>query len=512
MSKVCDRSILCRPVTASGWLLGAVIGSTAGLAAASQVGPQPAVVVEASEVDVEPEPEAPASRSLRIVRIRVKGNERVPESEILAALAREELTEGAAMLWPEDPRVRRARERLLASGNFTTVLLRLEPIPGTEDRAVLAVELAEVSSLTVTDLYLGTSKMTPFHGGLQVRERNFVGKSIHIGGGFIWGTQPRTLAPGRRQQAGRLFIEAPQIPDTAFGLGGTIYVLSASEAYRVAGERSDPAPELFRTFDYSRIGGILGLTFPVRSDLELSGDYRFERVHSALPEVANYVDPDGDATPVDLHLRDGVHRLTSVSFGLEWDGRQQAAAAGKGGRFVLNVQFSSPLVGSQYEYIKLIAGGAYTFRLPWRHWITPSVLAGQIAGDAPRFERFYAGDLSDWTPGREMGLLYSTRNPVDVFRTGINTRTFGTTFARFDLEYVWPLFAGTRIPGINSGHLYLSSGIYTIYGGAGERAMWRALGQSPAPLGFNANFGLRLETVVGTLDFSVGNILRRTPL
>lgn len=510
MSQPVDR--FARPVRRCQWVIACVAGLTCADAWASPVGPQPAEVVDAPAEDPAPQAQAPASRSLLIARIRVVGNDRVPDTEVLAALAREELTEGAAMLWPEDPRVRRARERLLASGNYTSVLLRLEPIRGTDDRAILVVELAEVSSLTVTDLYLGTSKMTPFHGGVQVRERNFVGKSLHIGGGFIWGTHPATLAPGRRQQAGRLFIEAPRIPDTAFGLGGTIYVFSAAEAYRVSGLRSDPSPDHFRTFDYSRIGGILGMTFPLRSDLELAADYRFERVNALLPEVANYVDPEGQSTAVDLDIRDGVHRLTSVSFGLEWDGRQQAAAAGKGGRFVLDIQFSSPLVGSEYEYMKLIAGGAYTFRLPWRHWITPSVLAGQIAGSAPRFELFYAGDLSDWTPGREMGLLYSTRNPVDVFGTGINTRTFGSTFARFDLEYVWPLFAGTRIPGINGGHLFLSSGVYTIYGGADERAMWRAMGQRPAPLGFNANFGLRLETVVGTLDFSVGNILRRTPI
>jgi len=483
-----------------------------GLADARGLGPAPATQIAEAPPEL---PDDAAESNLRVIRIRqirVVGNDRVPESEVLAALAREELTEGADMLWPEEPRIRRARERLLATGDFTKVLLRLERIAGSETEAVVVVELAEVSSVTVTDLYLGTSKMTPFHGGLQVRERNFVGRALHLGGGFIWGTNPRTLAPGRRQQAARLFIEAPRIPDTSFGLGGTIYVLSASEAYQVAGERSDPDPELFRTFDYSRIGGILGMTFPLRPDLGLSADYRFERVHAALPEVATYESPTGDSTDIDIDVRDGVHRLTSVSFGLEWDGREQAAAAGKGGRFVLDLQFSSPLVGSEYEYIKLVAGGAYTFRFPWGHWITPSVLAGQIAGSAPRFEQFYAGDLSDWTPGREMGLLYSTRNPVDVFGTGINTRTFGTTIARFDLEYVWPLFAGTRIPGISGGHLFLSTGVYTLYGDASERAMWRALGQRPAPLGFNANFGLRLETVVGTLDFSVGNVLRRTPI
>ena len=50
--------------------------------------------------------------------------------------------------------------------------------------------------------------------------------------------------------------------------------------------------------------------------------------------------------------------------------------------------------------------------------MTPSALGGQLTGDAPRFERFHPGDFADWTPGRDMGLVYSTRLPIDVFKTG----------------------------------------------------------------------------------------------
>jgi hypothetical protein len=33
-----------------------------------------------------------------------------------------------------------------------------------------------------------------------------------------------------------------------------------------------------------------------------------------------------------------------------------------------------------------------------------------------------------------------------------------------------------------------------------------------APIGLNLNLGLRLETALGTLDLSVGNVMRRLPL
>jgi outer membrane protein assembly factor BamA len=452
------------------------------------------------------------TRSLRIARIDVVGTEQVADAVILELLAEEKLTPEAALLWPEDSRIERARQRLRATGNFERVTLKIRPVSGDPKAAILIVDVEERGSLSVTHLYLASSAMTPFHGGLQVREHNFLGRSIHIGGGFIWGVVPGEIPNSRRQQGGRLFIEAPRLAGARFGLSGELYVLSASDPFRVAGAENDPDPALFRTVDFTRIGGILGASFPIITDLTLGVDYRFERVSAFLPSETNYVEPGASPVAVELDLLDGVNRLTSAHFRVGWDGRELAETIGKGGRFALDVQFSSPIIGSEYEYIKLVAGGAYTFRLPWRHWITSSLFAGQIAGDAPRFERFYVGDFSDWTPGRDLGLIYSTRAPFDVFGTGIDTRTFGDIFARFDLDYVWPLFQRSRVRGIKSGHLYLSTGIYTIIEGREERERRTARGELVAPLGFNANLGLRLETVVGTFDLSVGNILRRLPL
>lgn len=453
---------------------------------------------------------------MKIVALVVLGGEQVADERVLALLAAEDLVVGTVLRWPDDARVRRARARLQATEAYERVTLRLRPVaaerPGEAASARLEVEVEERGSLEVTDLYLGTSRMTPFHGGFQVRERNFLGRAIRIGGGLVWGTLPRQIPQSRRQQAMRLFIEAPRLRGSRFGLGGTVYVHSASEPYRVAGAADDPDPKLFRTVDYGRVGGLLGTTVAITSNLVLGVDYRFERVNALTPQDPTYLRPDGAVQPVELDLHHGVHLLTSANFGLNYDGREEAARLGKGARFALELQLSSPLVGSSYEYMKLVAGGAYTFRLPWKHWITPSLVAGQIAGQAPRFERFYAGDLSDWTPGRELGIIYSTRGPVDVFGTGVDTRLFGSLFARFDLEYVWPLFSRNRVRGIKGGALFWSAGVFTFAGDSAERKARRAAGEIAAPLGFNANFGLRLETAIGVVDLSVGNVLRRTPL
>jgi outer membrane protein insertion porin family len=451
------------------------------------------------------------ARVLTIERVEISGREQVSLRQIETVLHREGIVEGAEILWPEDPRVERARDRLRATGYFKRVTLRVEPVDGTTDRVVLVADLEERSSVSLEALYLGSSAMTPFRGGFSVAERNFLGRGVHVGGALIWGTLPR-IERARRQQAYKVFAEAPRLGRAPLGVLGSAYIISASEPYRVGGTESDPNPDLFRAFDYTRVGGLVGLTFPLSPSLSLGVDYRFERVDALLPDDPAWIRPDEVVTPVSLDVHDGVHRLTAAHFGVVWDGRDEAFLAGRGGRFVLDLQLSSPAIGSQYEYIKLVAGGAYSFRLPWRHWLTPSLSGGQIAGGAPVFEQFYSGDLADWTPGREQALRYSTRNPIDVFGTGIDARTFGVIFGRVDLEYVWPLFRRTRTRRVYGGDLFLSAGIFSLAEDRETRRQRRDAGQRVAPIGFNANFGLRLDTALGTFNVSVGNILERTPL
>lgn len=451
------------------------------------------------------------TRVLRIERVVIVGREQVAEPQILDLLEREGLVAGAELLWPDDARVERVRDRLRATGYFKRVTLRVEPLPSDPMRVELWVDLAERSTVSVSDLYLGSSRLTPFRGGFALAERNFLGRGVLLGGALIWGTQPR-VDRSRRQQAYRVFAEAPRLRSAPLGLLAGGWFISASEPYRVAGAEDDPDPQLFRTFEYDRIGGQVGVSFPITPRLELAADYTFERVAAFMPAAPVRIDEAGSLVALDLHLRDGVHRHTSVDFGLTYDGRDELFLVGKGGRFALDVQASSAATGSQYEYVKLVAAGAYGFRLPWRHWLTPSASGGQISGRAPLFERFFAGDLGSWTPGREQGLRYSTRNPVDVFGTGIDTREYGDLFGRVDLEYAWPLFRRTRTRVVYGGDLYLSIGVFAIMGDAAERTRRRAAGERLAPLGAAGDVGLRLDTALGTFSVSVGNVLRRTPL
>lgn len=490
-------------------LAGLVI--TAVTASAGTASASPWAVSTALEVAAGREPAPIEARVLRVERVVITGREQVSERQVLGILEREGLVAGADLLWPEDDRVDRVRDRLRNTGYFKRVTLRVEPVNDDDERVELFVDVVERSTVSISDVYLGGSLLTPFHGGLALAERNFLGRGVLLGGALIWGAQPR-IGKSRRQQAYKAFAETSRLRSLPLGLLASGWYISASEPYRVKGAEDDPDPQLFRTFEYDRIGGQVGVSFPLTPRLELAVDYRFERVAAFLPVAPQRETATGELVDIDLHLRDGVHRHTAVDFSLSYDARSELFLVGKGGRFVLDVQAASPATGSQYEYIKLVAAGAYSFRLPWRHWLTPSASGGQISGRAPVFERFFSGDLSAWTPGREQGLRYSTRNPIDVFGTGIDTREFGDLFGRVDLEYAWPLFRRTRTRGVYGGDLYLSLGVFTIVGDGAERDRRRAADQRVAPIGAAADLGLRLDTSLGTFNLSVGDVLRRTPL
>jgi outer membrane protein assembly factor BamA len=480
-------------------------------AAAAPPGAQPATRSGDTPEGAELTDDDDGTRLIRIERIEVTGLQHVARRQVDVVLEQEGLRGGSDIMWPEDARVRRARQRLNATGFFKSVTLLLEPVQGRQDAAALVVDVVERSTVSVDRLYLGNSALTPFRGGVGLTERNFAGRGVLLGGSFIWSSLP-SISRGRRQQSYAVFAEAPQLSDAPLGVLGGVFVTSAAEPYRVSGEANDPAPSHFRAFDYTRAGGVFGVTFPIQAHLRLGLDYRFERVSAELPSDPVYTDALGATTPVELDVKNGDHRLTVARVSLAYDGRQQSFLSGKGAQVGVDVQLSSPGLGSQYEYAKMVALGAYTLRLPWRHWLTPRAQAGQIIGSAPRFEQFYAGDLSAWTPGREESLRFSTRNPIDVFGTGIDTRTFGTMFARFDLEYVWPVFRRTRNQGIYGGDLFFSLGVFTLVEDAAGRARRREAEQRVAPTGFNADLGLRLDTALGTLKLTVGNVMRRTPL
>ena len=492
-----------------------------GPAIGPQIGaPTPAAVDpedDASEEEADPDElglavEGPIERSVEIVAIQIRGRKQVAAKQITEALDAENLLEGELVFWPEDERIDRAVQRLAATGYFDQVAIRLVPVSTRKDQASLVVDVHERGSLVVNDIHAAGSRLTPFAGGFDLMERNLAGTSVHLGAAFVVGTPAQGVPDTRRQHAYKLYTELPVLAGTPIGAAASAYAVMANEPYRIAGNDWDAAPSNFDTLRYSRYGGVVGVTIPFRADLRLGIDFRFEAIDAEVPDAPTQTLPDGSTAELDLDLEDGLSYLSSAEFSFIWDERNRAAILGKGGHIRLDVQLSSPAIGSSYEYLRVLIGGGYSFRLPWGHWLTPSLWGAQIAGDAPRFELILPGDLADWTPGRTMGLQYSTRWPIDTFKTGVNAYALAQLGGRVDLEYGVPLFRRPRTSFVYGGYLFLSAGVFTLTGTREQRSVRRAAGDPVAPVGLNANFGLKLDTSIGTFDISVGNILQRVPL
>lgn len=495
---VCPLWLLIAPVAWAG-----PPSESSGRAAADAAAADPPRVQGAGE-------HGAGQRAVEIVSVQIVGREQVSERQIRGVMRREGLEAGEEVFVPEDARVARARSSLVATGYFRSVNITLEPAgPSAAD---LVVTLEERSSLHFTKVYLGSSRFTPFRGGIEVEEQNFLGRAVNLGGGIIWGSVPSAVSRARRQQGYNLSVESRSIAGSKFGVNGRAYFLSAAEPYRVAGALDDPDPKNFQLVDYDRVGGVVGGSYAINTQWAIGADYRFERVSSTLPGSPIRLTEGGRVRDVRLDLEDGETLLTTLDLSVRWDGRDSLRKAGAGGRFAFDVQIASPALGSTYEYMRLVLGAGYAFRLPWGHFITPSFVAGQIVGNAPRFERFYAGDLSDLVPGREFGLTYSTRGPFDILGTGIDTQVLGNVFARGDLEYAIALFRSPRTSFVEGGQFFVSAGIFVLAGDTAERDQRRSDALSVAPIGFNANLGIRLVTSIGTFDLSVGNVLRRLPL
>jgi outer membrane protein assembly factor BamA len=124
--------------------------------------------------------------SYTIERIEVRGNHKTRTELILREVA---LSPGDTVT-ADDARVERARLHLLTLGYFLDA--RLSMIKG-ERRggAVLVIEVEERGTIILNAVYLGTSEATNVWGGLDVSERNLLGRGLTLGAGFVSSTRPQ---------------------------------------------------------------------------------------------------------------------------------------------------------------------------------------------------------------------------------------------------------------------------------------------------------------------------------
>jgi outer membrane protein assembly factor BamA len=438
----------------------------------------------------------------RIERLEVSGNRRTATALIRGAL----LVRPGDVVAPDDPRLEASRYKVLALGLFIDVRLRLER-GHARGHAVLVVEVAERGTLVIDNLWFGSSRAVEGWGGLELTDTNFAGRGLTLGAAALATSAPEM--PGAHvQQAYRLHFADDHIGRTALGVAAGLLYNNASEPYRVAGADSDGRPSNFAAFRYRRIGGLGSLGIDIGTFMRVRVDYRLENIEAQLPAVAVRTFDDGSLRPVDLGLRDGSSWLSTVAFTFERDTRADPVLTPAGSRLRIANELGTRLLGSTYEYYKLTVQYQQWWRLRWGHVLSFGGLVGVIVGAAPIYERYYLGDLDPLLPARALGLTLSTLPPRDLLRSGITRERYGPLAGRLLVEYAVPLFRGRRW--IHGGDAFVAVGLVAVasYEDFSLRAgdAWQAV-----PLDLLLDAGVRLDTFMGSVHLTLGNVLARTP-
>lgn len=278
-----------------------------------------------------------------------------------------------------EERIEESRLRLLGTGFFESVEFSLRR-GSQRGRVILVLEVTERNTILIDELYLGSSRVAPFFGGLGVAETNFLGRGVTVSGAFVVGRNRRTLNLG---------VFVPSLSGTALQLSASAILLQGAELLNV----DDPDGE---ELTYERLGGTLGFGVGIGPSQRISLIYRLESVQAdRLPNL----DPAILRQAPSIQFDDSV--LSTLSAAYERDTRDDPFVPTSGTRVALAVEVGSSLLGSSYEFSKY-TGEAQLALSPFSdHSLVLRIFGGMIQGQAPFFNQFFFSDFAYFAWNRD---------------------------------------------------------------------------------------------------------------
>jgi hypothetical protein len=262
---------------------------------------------------------------------------------------------------------------------------------------------------------------------------------------------------------------------------------------------------------YTRLGGVLGFGLRLAHNTNIYLDYRLELVRAQLPAAAAQLgQPFGSeiGEPIDFHMLSGRSILSALVISLDHDTRDHPFLPSRGRHVAGSAVVSTDVIGSNYHFVKLTLQADFYLRMAWRHSLHFGLMVGLIFGDAPLFEHYFIGDMSDQITARVLDLNFSHAPPPNIFRTSIEEMRYEKLAGRLDIEYIVPLYRGRRI--VYGLDFFLLLGVYSL--GSSEDFVSAPVGYSTAfPIDMTLDVGFRMDTTVGVFGFSFQNLLGLIP-
>jgi outer membrane protein assembly factor BamA len=418
-----------------------------------------------------------------------------------------------------DSRFELARYRLLGTGFFRTVDFSIEKgsRPG---RVVLVIDVAERNTIVLQDVAMGIAADADVKGtnkgeaspitayaGLDVAETNLAGTGITLGG---------AAAFAQDQLALRARFLDPAFLGSSWMVSGMLLYNNSHDFFGNADvlwahpggdtERTD-----FAVVSYRRFGGAIGIGRDLSLSTQVWGHYRLETIDANYPLVASHL-RGFDREPIDFDVIQGRSVLSTLRGTLQHDTRDHPFLPTRGWLVTLATEVALLPAALDYDFQKVEIHASRWWRLPWSsHVVELDLYGGAIAGNAPFFEQFYIGDLTDFLPDRLLGMNFDRRPPPNFLGTQIVEERYGTYAFRIQGEYRLPLYRGQRsIYGID---FFTSFGVYGLTSN-------RTINDPPTgysglarlPIDLTGNLGFRADTSAGGFVFAFANVLGFIPL
>jgi hypothetical protein len=453
-----------------------------------------------------------------------------------------------------DPEIEALRYRLLGTGWYEKVELSLKrgKRPGW---AVLVIQVEERSTLVFQELAFGlgwsVKGIDPSKGpsgapgrrpepylGLSIADTNFLGTGKTLGGEVLLSLDQQGIA---------LSYNDPVVRSSNWGFRTRATFVNGQEYFggdenvQVSTRCPTPAEESTRNLeecqrnsraavvDYWRAGLSLGTARDVGSYTRLTLDWRgdFVNVPSwGMPQAAQ--EQRGTSVlgrhAIDFAIEPGNSFVSTVSIGFTYDKRDSAILPSRGTLASFLGDLASPLIGSDYQFVRLQTHVNHWFLMPWQHTIRVGLFAGAVFGNAPFFYKFFVTDLTDLMPSRILGLNLDHRPAPNLFGVLQCGRAFaancGTAIAqmrqeelaaRVDVEYVWPLVRGRR-KFLKGADAYFLVGLYALADPHDfQLAVPGYSGIARLPIDLTADAGVRLDTQIGVFQIGLAKLFWVAP-
>lgn len=394
------------------------------------------------------------------------------------------------------------RLRLLGTGYFTQVDTSLRK-GSQRGHVTLYVRVVERNTITLADVFLGSSRRSPFWGGLDVVEGNAFGRGQTLGGAFV---------VGKEQYAGRLRLGSPNLLGVPLRSQAELRYAQGNEAIFVR-EALRPLPPGLgepQNLEYRRLGGEAGIGFYPFALLSVFLDMGLEHIQadSSLPTRTAHYLKEGSSWHLPL-------RLT-----LDHDTRDNPLVPTAGYRLNFSVEGSDTL-WSDYSYLKMVLRMSHHQSLGFGapgHVLRFNMVGGVILGDAPFFERFFIGDTSTLVQSRALGLNFTTQSSPDFLGRGAGNLGYETVLVGAGLEYGVPIIQGEGV--LYRVEFFIGLGAFgmtTLGDLPQDRAVNLAVdlmdprGVSSFPVDLIFDVGFRAETPIGVFGLSFANGLALVP-